>query len=261
MILNLSVVEQGVWYAGIALSIAVLVKLVLLGLVGRYAAVAAFLAVSVGRSILLASIPFATNAYAEAYLYTAPVLYGVQIWLLLHIYGHAFESYRGIAALGRWTILAFLLAGAALAAATTLWDHNPAREPFPILGLTFKLEAIVTKTLLAFLLLICAVLAWFPIPQRRNVRMIGFGTTALFIALTAGLVVRGLNPSAWTRLASTSALYVYAGCMGLWALTLKSRALDVVNAPQAPALESGQAALAGQLSEMNRLLESLRKAG
>lgn len=256
----LSSLEKGFWYAGIALALAVLIRLVLLSQVGRHAAVAAFLCVSAGRSILLASLPFSSNAYAEIYIGTAPVLYAVYAWLVLHIYNQVFESYRGIAALGRWTIFAALLAGLTLATVTTLWDHDAAREPFPVLGLTFKMEAIVMKTLTAFLLLISVVLAWFPIPQGRNVLMIGFGTTAFFTAATASLVVRGLNPTAWTRLASASSMYVYAGCMALWLFKLRQEAADMEQMRVFAPSPGGEALLAAQLREMNRALESLRKA-
>lgn len=258
---GLSGLEQWVWYTGIALCLGVIVRLQWLGIATRYSALTYFLIVSSARSILLALLPFGSNRYAEAYLYTAPILYLIYIWLVLQIYGHAFENYRGIAALGKLTIFAALLAGAALASVTTLLDHDPAREPFPILGLVFRLEAIVTKTLATFLLMICAVLAWFPIPQRRNVVLIGFGVTALSVALTASHVVRGLNPSAWTRIGSTSSLYVFAGCMAMWLFALKSKSKDVAAATALPASGEREAALAGQLRTMNQALESLRKLG
>lgn len=258
---GLSGLEQGAWYAGIALCLAVIVRLQWLGVAWRYNAFACFLAVSSARSILLASLTFGSNRYAEAYLLTAPLLYLSYAWLVLHIYGHSFSSYKGIAALGRLTIFIALAAGVTLAVVTTLIDHNPAREPFPILGLVFRLEAIVMKTLLAFLLVISAVLAWFPIPQRRNVVLVGFGVTAFFIALTASLVVRGLNPSAWTRLASTSSLYVFAACMAMWLITLKPKHEDVAPETAIQATGEREAILAGQLRAMNQAIESLRKPG
>lgn len=258
---GLSGLEKWAWYAGIGLSLAVIVRLQRLGIAGRYNALTCFLIVSSARSIVLALLPFGSDRYAEAYLYSAPILYLSYSWLVLHIYGHAFHSYKGIAALGRLSIFVALVAGAALASLTTLLDHNAAREPFPFLGLVFKLEAIVTKTLVTFLLMISAVLAWFPIPQRRNLLLIGFGVTALFVTLTASHVVRGLNPSAWTRLGSTSSLYVFAGCMAMWLFGLKSKSKDVAPATPLPATGEGEAALAGQLRAMNQALESLRKLG
>lgn len=258
---GLSGLEQWVWYTGIALCLAVVVRLQWLGVSGRYSALTCFLIVSSARSILLALLPFGSDRYAEAYLFTAPVLDMARIWLVVQVYGHAFESYRGIAALGRLTILGALAAGAVIAVTTTLLDHNPAREPFPILGLVFRVEAIITKTLLVFLLVISVVLAWFPIPQRPNVALIGFGVTAHFIALTAALVVRGLNPTAWTRLASISSLYVFAGCMAMWLFALKSKSKDVAEATALAATGEREAALAGQLRSMNQALESLRKLG
>ncbi len=258
---GLSGLEQGAWYTGIVLCLALIVRLQWLGAASRYSALTCFLVVSSARSILLATLPFSSDRYAEAYLLTVPVLYLSYVWLVLQIYGHVFESYRGIAALGRLTIFVALAAGAALAVVTTWLDHNPAREPFPMLGLVFKLEAIVTKTLVAFLLMICAVLAWFPIPQRRNVVLIGFGVTAFFVALTASHVVRGLNPTAWTRLGSTSSLYVFAACMGLWLLALKSGREDVTAQKAIPATGEREAVLTGQLQAMNQAIESLRRPG
>jgi hypothetical protein len=159
------------------------------------------------------------------------------------------------------SMLGVLALGVGVAVATTLLDHDLSREPFPLLGLMSSLESIVIKILMVFLLLICSVLVWFPIPQRPNVIMIGFGVTALTIALTASWVVRGLNPSAWTRIASSSSLYVFAGCMGLWLFALKTKHLDEVAVQAAPATEAHEARLAGQLQNVNRALESLRKPG
>jgi hypothetical protein len=254
-------VEQVAWYLGIGLCVAVLLRVWALDVASRYPAFVAFLAISAVRSIMLASVPFNSNVYGWMYILGTPLLYGVYAWLVAEVYGHAFESYQGNAAFGRWTILGVLLAGAALAVTSTLWSHDASREPFPILGLVFGLESVVTKTLLAFLLLICAVLAWFPIPQRPNLLLIGFGATAFLTSSAASLVARGLNPTAWIRIASASVLYVFAACMGLWLFGLRSRARDVTAARPLPAMNGGEAALAGALRSMNQALESLRKAG
>lgn len=261
MVPNISSLEQGAWYAGIILCLLVIVRAVRHGIARRYWALVLFLAVSVLRSILLASVPFNTNLYAEAYLYTLPLLYGSYICLVLEIYDHAFEHLRGIALLGRWFIVGTLVAGAVFAAATTLMTHDSAREQFPLLGLVFRLELISLKTLVVFLLLVCGVLIWFPIPQRRNVLLIGFGSTALFITLAAPLVVRGLNPTAWTRIASTSALYAHAICMAVWALTLQPLARDVARLRPISTSAEREALITAQLNSVNRALESLRKVG
>jgi hypothetical protein len=259
--MNLPWLESAAWHAGILLCLCVTLRLFLTQIASRYRALTAFLLVSAMRSMLLASMPFGSDKYAEAYFITAPILYACHGWLVIEVYGQVFESYRGIAALGRWTMLGVLALGVGVAVATTLLDHDLSREPFPIIGLVFSLESIVLKMLLVFLLLICTVLVWFPIPQRPNVLLIGFGVTALTIAVTASWVVRGLNPSAWTRIASSSSLYVFAGCMGMWLFTLKPKHLDEVAARPAPATEAHEARLAGQLQSVNRALESLRKPG
>jgi len=259
--MSLPGLESAAWHTGIVLCLGVTLRIFLMRIAGRYRALTAFLVVSAARSILLASMPFGSDKYAEAYFFTSPILYACHGWVVIELYGQAFESYRGIAALGRWTISGVLALGVGLAVATTLLDHDLSREPFPIIGLVFSLESIVLKMLLVFLLLICTVLVWFPIPQRPNVLLIGFGVTALTIAVSASWVVRGLNPSAWTRIASSSSLYVFAGCMGLWLFTLKPKLLDEVAAHPAPASDAHEALLAGQLQNVNRALESLRKAG
>ncbi len=257
----LSRVELGAWYAGIGLCLALIARIYFqLEVAGRYRALMAFLLVSVLRSVLLASLPIDRSIYAEGYFLTAPMLYGCHAWLVFELYGHLFDSYRGIAALSRWVIAGALAIGVALAIVTSIWDHDLAREPFPVLGVAFQLESVVQKTLLAFLLLMSAVLLWFPIPQRWNVVLIGLGVTALTLANTAAWVVRGLNPSAWTRAASTSSLYVFAGCMGLWLCLMKRREEDIPQIEAIPAKEGMEALLLGRLRSMNHMLESIKKA-
>lgn len=257
---NLSGLELGAWYAGILLCLALLVRVYfLLGIAGRYRALTTFLLVSALRSVLLASVPFHRDVYAYTYLATAPLLYICHAWVVFELYAHVFEAYRGIAALSRWAIGAALLMGILVAVGTTLLDHDAAREPFPLLGLAMKLEAIVLKTLLAFLLLISAVLLWFPIPQRWNVVIVGLGVSAITLSYTAALVVRGLNPTAWTRVASTSTLYVFAGCMALWLFGLKPLRADITRMEAIPANEGLEAQLLMRLTSMNRTLESIRK--
>jgi hypothetical protein len=254
-------VELGAWYAGIALCLLLVARLYFrLGVAGRYRALTAFLLISVLRSVLLASLPFNRSIYAECYFLTAPLLYGCHAWLVFELYGHLFDAYRGIAALSRWVIAGALLIGAVLAVLTSLWDHDLAREPFPLLGVAFQLESVVQKTLLAFLLLMSAVLLWFPIPQRWNVVLIGLGVTAMTLANTAAWVVRGLNPSAWTNAASTSSLYVFAGCMALWLCLMKRREEDIPQIEAIPAKEGMEALLLGRLRWMNQTLESIKKA-
>lgn len=258
---NLSSIELGAWYTGIVLCLALVARIFFrLQVASRYRALTAFLIVSVLRSVLLASVPFDRNIYGECYFLTAPLLYGCHAWVVFELYGHMFESYRGIAALSRWVISAALFLGAAVAVLTSLWDHDPSREPFPILGLVLQLEAIALKIILAFLLLMSALLVWFPIPQRWNVALIGFGVTAMTLANTAAWVVRGLNPSAWTRAASTSSLYVFAACMAMWLAFMKRREQDVPKSEAIPATEGMETMLLGRLRAMNQTLESIKKA-
>lgn len=258
---HLSGVELVAWYAGIVLCLALVVRIHFqLEVAGRYRALTAYLLISVLRSVLLASLPFDRSIYAECYFLTAPVLYGCHAWLVFELYGQMFDSYRGIAAFSRWAIAGALLLGAALAVLSSLWDHDLAREPFPVLGVAFQLESVVQKTLLAFLLLMSVVLMWFPIPQRWNVVLIGLGVTAMTLANTAAWVVRGLNPSAWTRAASTSSLYLFAGCMALWLCLMKRRDEDIAQIEAIPVKDGMEALLLGRLRWMNQTLESIKKA-
>ena len=256
-----SAVEIGAWYLGLILCLALLGRILFqLRLARRYRALSLFLLVSALRSILLASLPLHRSLYAQAYFLTAPVLYACHAWVVFELYSHVFDAYRGIAAFSRWAIAAALLLGAAAALATSLWDHNPAREPFPLLGLFLQAESIVLKILLAFLLFMSAILLWFPIPQRWNVVCIGLGVTAITLANTAAWIVRGLNPSAWTRAASSASLYVFAVCMGLWLFLLKPKERDLPRIEAVPATAGMETFLLARLRSMNQTLESLRKS-
>ena len=150
--------DQLLWYFSLLLNAALLWRLYHLGLIRRYPALAFCMAIQALRSLPLLNVDVNTDAYAERYMATVPVLLGSYIWVALEIYAQTFEAYRGLAAVSRKVMLAVLASGALVAIAIHLNELNVSGEPFHPLRAVLLVESATCLVVLTLLLTIAVFL-------------------------------------------------------------------------------------------------------
>lgn len=252
--------QDVLWYGGLALKAGLLGRLFALGLAARYRALVICLAVHLLRTLLLMPMNVRSDAYALTYMVSEPLLLITYVFAALEVYAQVFEAYRGLAWLGRGTMLVGL-ALSALASAGLHWtEFNFSGEPYLVLRAALLLESTVCGMLLVFLLALALFPLWFPVRLRKNLLLYNFGFSVFFLAMSMGVFLRNAHPD-WARAASTIRLAVYDACLVGW-LLLFSRAGEAEALQAAPAFRRDQEQrLLSQLEAINRALESGRKSG
>ena len=128
--------------------------------------------------------PYANNAYGWIWALSEPALWILQILVVLELYSLVFQNHKGIASLGRWTVIAGLSIAVVLSSITLPSELSHSAEKYVILRWYSLAERGVDASLVAFLLFITAFLAWFPIPLNRNVVLYSMVYAIYFIVGT-----------------------------------------------------------------------------
>jgi hypothetical protein len=224
----------------------------------KYPAFTAWLAADVAKSLLLISIPVATNRYLLAWTCTQPVMLALQVWAVIEVYGYTTRAYPLLGSFGRWVLMVGL-GLAVLIAAMPLVDELRTTGEYGYLYrfVGFALRRIVTTGLAVFMLTALAMFAVVPIPERRNVRRHRWLLTGYFAA--SALITGALMRFGGTREASTYASIATLGMSalmyGAWALLLhpKGELVEPTPDPSPEELELAEAYLAETLPALKRM--------
>ncbi len=173
--------------------------------------------VRIGVSLLF---PRDTDAYTRFYMATEPVLWLLFILITFEIFRYAFERHPGILTAGRKAMSWCLGAAVVVAAATAGIDLSAGGAEYPTLEAFFLIQRTVTVSLLLFIVLLMALLSWFPVPLNRNILLHCVVFAFFFAARIALLFSRNLFGADFTRTANTGALAVSIVCLALWSLFL-----------------------------------------
>jgi hypothetical protein len=188
----------------IALLLILSIRLFTSGLARVYRWFTVLVATDLGFAILFQTVRNGTDQYAQLYFAAQPIRWIIYIGVIFELYSLVLREHVGILAFGRkWLIRALGLA--ALFSVSTLFVNMQASEVgHPFLDSFHLIERLVDIFLVLFLILLVAVLAWFPIQLKSNiivlclvfgVRM--FSRAGIILArnilgLTAALMLRNL---------------------------------------------------------------------
>ena len=147
-----------------------------------YRMFAAYVLFRTARSVALATLPpvwyavhqqpytpYGNNVYGWLWALTEPIVWILQVLVVLELYSLVLQNHKGIASLGRWTVLAGLTIAVVLSSITLPSELSHSAEKYAILRCFFLANRGVDASLVLFLLFITAFLAWFPVPLNRNV--------------------------------------------------------------------------------------------
>lgn len=253
-------IEDIFWKAGVALTVVLCLRLVLLSLFSEYRALGVFLAFSSVRSIALMTLSRGSEHYGDLYVYSTPLLWFFAILVALEIYSKVLEGYRGLSIFTRRTLVSVLLVSGVGSVLFVALSIGSGMESYPQLRMVLLFEQAVALTLFFFLLLMAAFLLWYPIPLRRNLIVYSFGYSVVLLTFATAVGLRNLRGHSWTRGTNITILGIYAVCLLLWIAFMSIRGESEVRSAAIPRGKSEEKRLLEQLSAMNALLEGGRKS-
>src|SRR5262245_41759144 len=106
-------------------------------------------------------IPVATKLYGKLYFSTQPVTWCLYLLVILELYHLVLKNHAGIATFARRALMITLAISTVISLATLFFE---AQEPnFNVVRTYVLIERLILSSLLVFLLLFTAFLAYFPI--------------------------------------------------------------------------------------------------
>jgi hypothetical protein len=192
---------------------------------------------------------------------TQPVLWILYILVLLELYALVLESYKGLATVGRWALMAGLGLAVGISALSLGADLSSESE-YPLLRYWTVIDRGVQSSLELFLLFITMFLAWYPLKLSRNVVVHSVVYAAYFLSGACGVLIHNF----WSEsklveeavnLGLSSATLL---CLIAWIILLKPSGEHVTVAKRPLWSAADEEHLIAQLSAINAsLLRAARK--
>lgn len=252
--------ENYLRYLGIVLHLVLLARLLQLGLAARYRAVTVCLAGQALRSILLLFVDPRTDAYFELYFPSEIVLICCRAWVVVELYQQVLERYQNLSILSSRLLSGIVGAGLVASVAAHLREFDFTHEAFEAVRALHLVETTVYTALLLFLLILGAFVLWYPVPLKKNLILYSFGYSVYFMAMALGVYLRNLNPTEWTRLASTGRILVADCCLLVWLALVRRAWEDSGDGGDSAVHSLNQERILAQLDALNDALQARRRA-
>lgn len=181
----------------------------------------AWLAAEVLRAVTLLLMPPRSNLYGWTYVYTEPVIWMLYVLTVWELYSLILQHHPGLAIAGKRTMTAALVVALILVAFGLRTDLSNPSQDFPVLLVIHIAGRTVVSTLGVFLLLVAAVLLWFPIPLNRNTVNYSLGYAVFFCTKATVLLFRNAMGPGIVQYASVVNLVVANGCIFFWLWMLR----------------------------------------
>ena len=247
------------WFT-LAAYVGLLVKIYFEPILHRYRYFAIYLAVMAVRGIVLLIVPKDTTLYGWVFILSAPIVWVCYILVITELYSLVLAEYKGIATFGRYTLAVALGLAVLLAGSTLVFDLSSQAEKFPILLAVFATERWVISSLVILLIIITAVLLWFPMPLSRNVVVHSLVYFLYFLSKALALFFRNIVGPTAIDLMNTVVMCTAAACLMIWLVFLNREGERRVVKNRIQWNLDAQERLLSQLDSINAsLLRSARK--
>jgi hypothetical protein len=241
------------WIASLAGYALLLGRLLQTGLHRTYRAFTLYILIQIAQSVML--LPFAprSNAYSLIYQISQPIVCLLCILVVVELYSLVFERYPGIARSGRYALGGGLFVSLLISLALSYPRLSSPGEMYPRFLIYVNSERILLFALLLFILILNALLAYFPVPLNRNTVFYFSGFSVYFIAKIMAQVVRAITGHEATRSLGACMLVISLLCTVFWAIVLR-RAGETKVVVTRPCRHSDRERLFGQLANLNAFL-------
>jgi hypothetical protein len=245
----MSVAERALFYLNIAAELVLLWRLVHAKLYRTYSPLFCYWAVQVLESAALMAVPLDSRRYMHLYWGAQTVNVLMAVFVVQDLYRMALLAHPAVASFARRSVLAALAIAAAVALSGIRLDFTLPGQYHRFL--TF--ERSMNFLTLLFLLIVSALLLWFPIRVRRNIVVYISGFVLFSAARSFGILVSNLRPQD-TRLISTVLLGVTLLCLLIWIVGIEPEGELVTATPGYRRNPETMQRLSHQLDSINAAL-------
>lgn len=201
-----------------ALLIALILRLWAAGLHRVYPFFFSYLLVDLLQTISLSAIPFRSRAYRDLWVASEGIIDCCYALIVVELYRVVLRDLPGIATISR----RYITITVAVATLGSLLLLRLEETPRNYVSTFFVIERAIVFSLVIFILLVSAFLAYYPIPLSRNVVIYSIGYAVYFLTKATALFVRTLGHYVMPQI-STVLLLVSTVCLLFWAFTLNRR--------------------------------------
>jgi hypothetical protein len=254
------VLQKSFWTLNVLASALVIGRLWWAGLHRTYRFFFASLVFALLRSAAL--FPFGTRSlmYYRIWAGTEPILWLSYVLVVFELYSLVLKHYRGIYSVGRMFFFAAVATAAVISAITVLPTMTGALSTHPLLYYYVLLEREVVTSLAIFLLLLLALVTWFPVPLSRNLLIHCCVYTTYFFASNVINLFWHLGGKDAVYWANMSKFAVALACYFCWTFFLSRGGEDRTASLHLGRSPLEEKRLLGQLEGLNAtLLRTARK--
>jgi hypothetical protein len=254
------VLQKSFWTLNVLASAFVAWRLYSAGLHRIYRFFFASLVFALVRSFAL--FPFSTrsSSYYRIWASTEPVLWLSYVLVVFELYSLVLKQYRGIYSVGRMFFFVAVATSTVISALTVLPTMTGALAIHPLLYYYSLTERVIETSLAIFLLLLLALVTWFPVPLSRNLLIHCSVFSAYFFVnnvLNLYWHLGGRDATYWYNM---SRFAVALACYFCWAFFLSRSGEDRTASLHLGRSPLEEKRLLGQLAGLNAtLLRTARK--
>jgi len=252
--LSLSQIERSLWLCSIILNAALATRFLQLKLAGTYRFFLSYLLFNTLRSLMAWPLNIESASYRYVFAVTEPIVWVLYVLVVLEVCSLVFKEYRGIQALGRWTVYGSLCASILVSTVILVptWLHS--NEPIFSLQRYAMLERAIDFALVLLLLLLLVFLAIFPIELSKNVIVHSILYSVFFMSHSIGFFVLNMTGNRLSVVVSTCLMGVSVLCLMAWMglLTREGEVKMMVTGQQLP--PATEERLIEQLANINAAL-------
>ena len=251
---SLLLIERSLWLAGILCSLALVFRFFLLKLAYKYRFFLAYLLFDCVRSIAGWFFSPGSGFYKNLWTFTEPVIWVLYVLVVLELSSLTFKEYRGIQALGRWTVYGSLIVSVFVSTITVLptWIHS--REPAISLQRFLMVERGIDSALVLLLLLLLSFLVFFPIQLNKNVMTHAVLYSVFFLSNSMGILVVDLAGRQLSNVMSTCLMAATDLCLIAWLILIRREGEQKMIVIRSQMASMDESRLVAQLESINATL-------
>jgi hypothetical protein len=230
--------------------VVLLTRIAYIGLAKSYPALTVWLGANVVVSLLPLAMHMDVKFYYWFYLCAESLTLILYVFTVLELYGKVLRDLAGIASAARLAIPVIVTASTIGSASLFAFEGRPARY----IDWLYRVDRTVVTTLILFVLMITAVMVWFPIRVSRNTAVYSVGYAAYMVPKAAALFINNAVGHGPLRFTGAVCMAACTLCLVFWAVALDgTKETSVVSLGRSfnPAAESR---LLAQLEAINRSL-------
>jgi hypothetical protein len=174
-----------------------------------------FLVADMLQTLIASTIPYKGHAYPRYWVASEGVIGCCYALIVVELYRVVLRDLPGIASISRRYIT--ITVGIAILGSLLLLRLE--ETPANYVSVSFVIERAIVFSLVIFILLVSAFLAYYPVPLNRNVVVYSIGYAVYFLTKATALFIRTLGYHVTPQI-SFALLLVSSACLLFWTLGL-----------------------------------------